>query len=483
MPGGIATIAGNAGPNAPAAEAPDASADSSARTALLAVFAVAVVVVVDAAGKSFDTDAGWHIASGRWMLDEGRLPRRDPFSWSALGEPWRLNSWLFDLVVGALDRLGGPGAVSTLMLAAVFAFPFAVFAVARRIGATPAAGGLAAATAAYLAAPMRAERPQVVSFLLFPMAWLLVTSALRGRQRSLVALGALFVIWSNFHLTFSAGVLLVLLVAAADALAHRRIVRPVLVVAVVGTAGLVNPYGWGAYAASLDVRTKSQGVEIQEWGHVDLSDFTQAMATLVLLAALMSVARTGRWRRLDVVVPLVVFGALAMDARRHLPFMLVLAAPEMALGLSTNLPPTLRRYLRSRRRPLMIGLVAGTIVAAVSLLPPDLRPRSEFPVRGIAAIPTGCRLLNEYVHGGLILERRWPEVAVSMDGRNDMYGDARVIEQTQVLNAERDWDAWLDANHVDCLLAEPERAIVTALERAGWNVATREQAGVLLLRP
>ena len=57
----------------------------------------------------------------------------------------------------------------------------------------------------------------------------------------------------------------------------------------------------------------------------------------------------------------------------------------------------------------------------------------EFPSVAAAALPGGCRLLNEYNDGGYLILVR-PDVPVSQDGRNDLYGPRRLQEQEDVLN-------------------------------------------------
>ena len=54
-------------------------------TVTLAVLAVLAIVwrYMDALGDTF-----WYVAAGRWMLDTGRLPQTDPFTFTALGSPW-----------------------------------------------------------------------------------------------------------------------------------------------------------------------------------------------------------------------------------------------------------------------------------------------------------------------------------------------------------------------------------------------------------
>jgi hypothetical protein len=64
-----------------------------------------------------------------------------------------------------------------------------------------------------------------------------------------------------------------------------------------------------------------------------------------------------------------------------------------------------------------------------------------------------------------------------------MYGVDLLRTQQDVFAARGDWAGWLDRNAVTCVLADPSRKLVDALQARGWTVAVSEHAGVLLLRP
>src|SRR5215472_445687 len=58
-----------------------------------------------------DGDTGWHVRTGEWILDHGRIPRTDMFSFTKAGEPWFAWEWLWDVAFGWLHRQAGMAAV------------------------------------------------------------------------------------------------------------------------------------------------------------------------------------------------------------------------------------------------------------------------------------------------------------------------------------------------------------------------------------
>ena len=449
---------------------------------LFSLFLGCMWIAAGKAASAFDPDGWWRLRTGELMLDEGHLPRSDVFSWTAQGKAWRLNAWLYDLIAGLLARAGGRAAVSVLMLAAIVAFGFVAHALARRAGARTWPAATTALVVTYLASPYEVERPQSLSYLLFPLALLVASRALAGSTSATLALVPLFVVWANLHLTLTAGVLLVGTVATADVVTNRRLTRPAIVVAVVALSGLVTPYGIGAYTAALEVRDASRN--IAEWQRIDPTKLPQLLVLLALAVAVAAMIRTGRWRRLDVALPIVLFAAFTIDAHRNVPFLVMLLAPELAYAAPVLRP---RPWLAARREPLTVGLVFGLVLVVVTTAAgiEHFRPADpeSYPVRSTAAIPDGCRVLNEYADGGYIISERWPDVLVAQDGRNDMYGIDLIEEMQSVLSAEGDWDAWLDGHDVDCVLAAADRALVRELYELGWTETARDPSGVLLLRP
>jgi len=51
-----------------------------------------------------DSDTGWHIRAGEWILANGRVPTTDIFSFTRYGEPWFAWEWLSDVSMAAIHH-------------------------------------------------------------------------------------------------------------------------------------------------------------------------------------------------------------------------------------------------------------------------------------------------------------------------------------------------------------------------------------------
>jgi hypothetical protein len=54
-------------------------------------------------GSLGDNSFLWHLRTGKLILDHG-IPHRDPYSFTAAGTRWIAQSWLVELMYGALSR-------------------------------------------------------------------------------------------------------------------------------------------------------------------------------------------------------------------------------------------------------------------------------------------------------------------------------------------------------------------------------------------
>ncbi len=140
---------------------------------------------------------------------------------------------------------------------------------------------------------------------------------------------------------------------------------------------------------------------------------------------------------------------------------------------------------RSGELTTALAIVAG-LLAVLAL--PTLGHAGEVdaaavPVHAIDAIPAGCTLFDDYNLGGWVIERRWPEVAVSEDGRNDMYGTAVLRPQFDLMRGKVPAEATLDSMGVDCVLVQPDRELTAELRTSpAWREAVTDPTGVLFLR-
>ena len=105
-----------------------------------------------------DPDTYWHIATGRWIIAHGAVPRHDVFSFSMPGASWTPPEWLAEIVIASLyDHFGWAALVMATALSVAAALAILLRALLKSLA--PVHALIATALAAMLAFPHLLARP------------------------------------------------------------------------------------------------------------------------------------------------------------------------------------------------------------------------------------------------------------------------------------------------------------------------------------
>jgi tetratricopeptide (TPR) repeat protein len=203
-----------------------------------------------------DSDIWWHLRGGEWVLEHGRAPRLDPFTFGSADKVWVDIHWGYEVILALAYRAGGAGALVVLG-ASVGAGAFLACLLARRREWPAAVAVLCWAPALVLLAFRLDPRPEIFS-LLYIGAYLAVLCRAEDHPALAWLLPAVQVLWVNMQGLFILGPVLLGLFLAAHAAqllwdykcgrltwdaGQRRWWRHVGGAAcAVGAACLVNPY-------------------------------------------------------------------------------------------------------------------------------------------------------------------------------------------------------------------------------------------------
>jgi hypothetical protein len=81
----------------------------------------------------------------------------------------------------------------------------------------------------------------------------------------------------------------------------------------------------------------------------------------------------------------------------------------------------------------------------------------------------------------VILHR--PDVAVSIDSRNDMYGRTAELRSLAVLSEPALGLRYVGSHDITCVLVQSQAPLVAALERSGqWRLVGTDEVRCLLIR-
>jgi hypothetical protein len=455
------------------------------------------------ARSATDPDLWWHLRTGQWMVENGRVPHADPFSFTRAGHAWVAHEWLSEVAFYELWKHGGTTALivfSAIVTTAGFMLLY-LRCPGKRYWAVAAtvAGALASA-------PSWGVRPQMFTFTLASLLLWLIERG-ENRPRLLFYIPPLFLLWLNLHAGFALGPALLfaygfgLLMETALGNMPWQQARPLLLrVALLLLACLalvpLNPSGAELYRYPLDtLRSPGMRSLIGEWFSPDFHQWLYRPLLLVWLLLLTALALSRSRPKGRVLAPLLLTAFAALDAVRHIPIFILLAVPVLAAALpqkSTPVSASSRGPSSSRFRLVFMGslVVLMAVLTAVKWLSlarnQNAREAAEFPQKAVAFLQSAdypTRLFVYYDWGGYAIWKLYPQYRVFVDGRADLYGDDLLSQFKSLMQLRTGWEPILDNWSIDMVLVPPSSALAQALILdPQWHVKFSDSRAIILLR-
>jgi len=390
-----------------------------------------------ALGQTLHGDVFWQLEAGRWMLAHHEVIRRDVFAYTIRGRPWLADEWGFEVALAWLvAHLGN----ATYWLVPTVGCGGAVVLGAlrwRRQGASPLwCAGLAVFTTGLLALGI-ADRPQVMSYLLFA-AELAILALARSKRWWLLTLPPLLALWANLHGSFPLALVVLALELCASLVARwRRELGRVVIRAplrpldaagalVASTAAtLANPHGTALLPYVVKVTFSSRLASlIEEWQSPNFHSLVLVVLIVGPLAVVVAALLTSR-ARLEA-TDLVLFAALfvaTLHAVRFAPY-LGIAFGGLAAPLGATWP--------DRIHPSRLALPLCVALSAVLLVGSHPTP-GAVTTRGTLAVPVESAKWVARRQGRVFSTYLWNDYLISLhvpvfvDGRTDLYFSTGVL--------------------------------------------------------
>lgn len=434
-------------------------------------------------------DEWWHLKTGKWIVENGRLPKNDIFTYTGESTRWYNHEWLTQLGMygvfasGEDSEIGGVRALVTAKALVFTGTILLVVLLGRQRGASWAVALFVALIAADVSRRTIYPRPPIVSYFLFALNLLMLYAWRLGRLRFkwLWVLVPLMVVWANAHGmcllgivaagAFAGGALFEFLLARrkrseADAApAHpRELVSLSLLTAALVIAAMANPSGYHLFFLGgkfMDDPILKQVIaemlpppfflQRDEAGGIQymplyVSFYISVLGLLLLLAR-------NRFR-LPFVADYLLVAFFTYQALRHLrllPLFAIASAGPAAWLLSKAIGKLRRNWQPPLKRIIFAGTIAlaAYFVFAVMEPPPHtffrrnlqllrghVMSKEEYPERMMDYIIRTRfpdRIFSEINYCGYMMWRLSPEHhKLFTDNRFDLFGSRYYIEEATV---------------------------------------------------
>ncbi|MGB9196049.1 MAG: tetratricopeptide repeat protein, partial [Terriglobales bacterium] len=431
---------------------------------------------------------GWHLATGRWVIQHHQIPRTDVLSFTSGGKEWTYPPFAGVLLFLVYSAFGYAGLSWFCALACLAVVAYLV----RR-------GDLGSAILAMLAvvsiATRTAARADLFTTLFFALFLGELWAYHRGLRSRLWLLPVIMLLWVNFHPGFVAGLATIgayLLVEILDlllaerrqaALIRLRRVWPYL--AGCGVATLLNPWGAKIYATSVNLAgaggltpgTVNSNIAIAEFSGVPISTHLLyqlidvrhpqfGFSWLLVLAVVLAVGFF--WKRqfgAGIIVLVALYAAL-----NHVRYSALFAITIATLGpilfevfLGAHPEANARKIAPRLQSAPSVAMLLTVFFCAISVLQivdlvtdrtyvvfnPDLRfgagAASWFPSRAAAFVrdqQLPGNIFEDYELGGYEAWSLGPKYPDFIDGRGDRLSGNLAMEQFNLYSEDPDSQAW-----------------------------------------
>lgn len=443
------------------------------------VGACVVAGAASVSGPVSDNSLLVHVTTGLGILDSGSIPRSDPYSFTALGESWTVQSWLASVFYGLAERAGGAQMVTALHMALAAAAVLAMGIVARSATMLGTLGVLIVPTV--LAVLTWTQRPT-----LFGIAAFAAVVAIVHTKKSPWLLLPVMWLWVNTHGSFPIGLVWIAAVLAGSYLDQRRIDRGIsryLGVGVLGALlGAINPLGPKIllFASELAGDRAESFEAIVEWQSPDFHSITGAIALLSMMAIIaVGFAGRVRWTYAVGVIGLI---AASLYSARYLALLPVAAVPLLKSLLEQMPMPATVSDEREARRDQVVAAVAMALISLVGVgflarafvqSPTDFE---AYPVQAIdwmqnnGLLDENQRVAATDVTGCYLIWRYQGDVGVFIDDRVDMYPVEVSEAYRHLVNLDEPAGPTLDTYRIDHVVWPKDKPLANALVLdEGWT--------------
>lgn len=474
-----------------------------------------------------DGDTGWHIVTGRAIIDTLRIPSADPYSYTMPGTPWTAHEWLAEVIFAGVDRVAGLNGVVVFTAALISLTCFFLYRYMVHIRVSPLTASILTVLAALASSLHWLARPHVFSFLM-TLAFMVVLELYQreGKDR-LKYLPLLMALWVNLHAGYILGIMLMVIYAGGNIAKHvmtrgadpadmRRAKALGLFTAITVAATFLNPHGPAILYFPFHLVGRQYIMDnILEWLSPNFHTDKLFEAMLLYIATVFVVSD----RKPDIIEG---GGALLMVhmslySARYIPLLAIIVMPMAAartgellgrvvsgmdgVGIAGRVASRIERIsanvtpmeLRFNRHVWVYAAIAGCMIVAVNggrlgntKLMEYTHDKKVFPVDAMEfAVKNGItgNMFNNDGWGGYIIYRYYPEYRVFMDGRSDMYGVDFLKQYVKVARAKPGYRDVLEKYNVGWAIFNADRPLCELLVRAdGWRLVYADKTANVIVR-
>ncbi len=467
---------------------PDSPFRSYDRRAWSAVLIMAVAGALLYATEIRNYELWWHMATGRWVLENFDVPVVDEFSYTFRGEPWRFVNWFGGVILYVWWVCFGEWGLVPLKMLTMLSSGLLLALACRYLGVRAGAAAAAVFVALVLTQPRySALRPMVQGTTALCAAMALGARFHRKPDHRIWWFVPLLTLWTQLHGTvmIGLGILGVLTVAGfLERRPFRSWALPVAVLFVSIAAMLTTTSGRALFGIVFLAVADDPSIQMMdEWARMSLS---LRFVWVPLSVGVVSIVVTLAQRRYYPLGLALMGAILAAKFVRNMYEAIFLFAPAFAVAVEAVVARLERsgRSFLAQAAPYTVAV--GLLLLQISLIPSQflwshrhldahfgfgvawsVYPHDTYPT--LASLPEG-RTIHEIMSSGYLI---WKDVpgGVFADGRTTSLYDTEWLTSTYVRidRSPADLNAVADEYDIKYGLADYGRPIYFNMIFSNWT--------------
>lgn len=482
----------------------------------LLVFVVILLIFTLAAQPITDPDFWWHLRTGQYIVETRSIPYTDIFSAPRFGSEWVTHEWLSEVFIYTVFRTLGYGGLIAVFSIFITGSFWLAYQRCRKRGVHLYIAAFAMLLGAVATMPTWGVRPQVFS-LLFASVFITFLDQYSRREAmpSIWWLVPVMILWVNMHAGFALGLVLIALTIIGlllDGFLRKdsfapiwRLTKPLAWLLIVCFAVVfLNPNGARLYSYPFETLSSQAMMQyLHEWKSPNFQEpMFQALA-LLLIGTFSVIALSKKSVRPGELLMLAATAWATLRSGRNVAFFALVATPLLAehswnwinsqwWSQRFNVPPASKAGTDSK---LKLGFNAVLLLLIVTLAILGVRHSAadqstsdaqRFPTAAvdfILAQKPPQPIYNEYIWGGYLIWRLYPDYRVYIDGRADVYGDSLVREWLEIHDGKPAWREALDNHGIRTVLVKQDAALASILRQDNaWQRVFEDEQAVVFVR-
>ena len=476
---------------------------------------VAILLVLTlniAEGLLGDGDTGYHIRTGEFILDAGRVPRVDIYSFITPTLKWTAHEWLSEVIMAIIYRTSGLTGIVVFFAIILATTHWLLYAVLRTKCDDILLCTIVTVLATVTASSHWLARPHLFSLPLLLIWYHLLDQFQSHEKPTLKYLPILMLLWVNLHGGFMLGIVLLTIYLAgnliysltdspATALQHRAKARALSLTTLLTIAAcIVNPVGieifWFPFRVTSDRFIMDWVVEFMS------PNFHHALPFKYMFIAVIAALALARTRLNLIEAALLIFVSyMALYSVRHVSVFAIVVAPillKMSSGIAESLPRRLSEFYQARRKLFadldaqLVGKLWPAVAVSMVLglaLTGAVRVSFNDKIFPVAAVEFLKReklsgnMFNNDEFGDYLIFSAWPQYRVFTDGRSDMYGEKHGSPYLKVAGVQPGWKDILQRYAVSWIFFPTQTALSAALlEQPDWHAIYSDKVATIFVR-